>query len=587
MIFKRIYNNKPAFYKIIHILLAAFYVMFFFVIIQSSLAADDILNANAAACNYIPDDSVWKLTIRQWLIWFERGRFFPFSNYVYLLFAAMPSIKCYKLFLLILVYINSLLMGKCTEKLFHNKAVGILTMLIFPLSIQLTPIYDGPLYCYHGLMQLVLLGSEIGILCVFKYCDLHSRNSEEKSYIWILIAGAAAYMISLGMYEIAFVMASFIGLCTWCYTGSVKRSLKVLIPYICAYIFMLFMNFYMRTAFASDSYGGTTINLDLTAIVVTFFKQLISTFPFAGFFFGLASGDVWDKHLWLNVLKPVDLLMILIFIALLVIAVFVIKYNYLETKTIIFTLLSGLCLMVFPSIIIAITEKYQLELEWGRGYLPNYIQSFGLVLIILSIFILITRNFNNKGKLITTIIVILISVPMLLGQQAQARIDVESKYNDLGYNRDTAMNAIKAGLLDELDSDDYLFGTSGCPFDYSESRQFYTFAAKRYINAKESYELVPFLHSKYGEADCYNSIDDNTYVSTTYANSDGGYTMIGKCTSVTPTADYSGFESIYVENPKLYVTGSIPLDYANWTYIGSSNNGTIYQLTGQYEFPLN
>lgn len=121
MIFKRIYNNKPAFYKIIHILLAAFYVMFFFVIIQSSLAADDILNANAAACNYIPDDSVWKLTIRQWLIWFERGRFFPFSNYVYLLFAAMPSIKCYKLFLLILVYINSLLMGKCTEKLFHNK----------------------------------------------------------------------------------------------------------------------------------------------------------------------------------------------------------------------------------------------------------------------------------------------------------------------------------------------------------------------------------------------------------------------------------------------------------------------------------
>ena len=585
MTFKNIYNNKTILYTAIHILLALFYLMFFFVIVQSSLAADDILNANAAACNYIPGDSVWKLTVRQWSVWFERGRFFPCSNYVYLLFAAMPNRQCYKLFLLVLVYLNSLLMGKCTEKLFDSKAVGILTMLIFPLSIQLTPLYDGPLYCYHGLMQLVLLGSEIGVLCVFKYCDLHEKNSEKKSYIWILIAGAIAYMISLGMYEIAFIMASFIGLCTWCYTGSVKRSLKVLIPYIFAFIFMLFMNFYMRNAVANESYSGTTINLDLAAVGATFLKQFISTFPFAGFIISLLTGEEWDKHLWLSQLKPIDIIMILIFIVILIIAIFVIKYNFLKTRTLIFTVLSGLCLMVFPSLIIAVTEKYQSELEWGRGYLPNYIQSFGLVLIILSIFIFITRNLHTKGKIISAAIVILISVPMLLGQQAEARLDVESKYIDFGYGRDTAINAIKSGVLDGLDSDDYLFGTSNWRFDYEESRQFYTYAAKRYINAKESYELVPFLYSEYGEAEQYNSLN-NIYVSTTFADSSGGFTMIGKCVSVTPDKDYAGFESIYVENPVLYVTGSVSLDYSDWKYIKSSNNGAVYEYTGQYQFPL-
>lgn len=586
MIFPKTHNNKPILYTTIHILLALFYLMFFFVIIQSSYAADDILNANAAACNYIPGDSVWKLTVRQWTVWFERGRFFPCSNYVYLLFATMPNRQCYKLFLLILVYLNSLLMGKCTEKLFNSKAVGILTMLIFPLSIQLTPIYDGPLYCYHGLMQLVLLGSEIGVLCVFKYCDLHEKKSEKKSYIWILIAGALAYMISLGMYEIAFIMASFIGLCTWYYTGSVKRSLKVLIPYICAFIFMLLMNFYMRISVANEAYSGTTVNLDFNAVRTTFLKQLVSTFPFAGFLFSLSHGEEWDKHLWLSQLKSFDIIMVLIFIILLIIAIFVIKYNSLKMRTLIFTVLSGLCLMVFPSMIIAITEKYQLELEWGRGYLPNYIQSFGLVLIILSIFLSITTNLHTKGKIISTVIVILLSVPMLLGQQAEAHIDVESKYTELGYNRDTAINAIQAGVLDELDSDNYLFGTSRCPFDYSETRQFYTFAAKRYINAKESYELIPFLYSEYGESDCYNSLN-NIYVSTTYANSSGGYTMVGKCVSITLDKEHAGFESIYVENPVLYVTGSIPLEYSDWKYIQSSNNGDIYEYTEQYQFPLN
>ena len=72
-----------------------FWVLYYWVVIQSSYTADDRLNATVAGVNYM-NDSVWALTGRQFGEWIRAGRFFPFANYTYLLFAYIPSRACYK-----------------------------------------------------------------------------------------------------------------------------------------------------------------------------------------------------------------------------------------------------------------------------------------------------------------------------------------------------------------------------------------------------------------------------------------------------------------------------------------------------------
>lgn len=573
--------NKKYSIPILHVCLISFYMLFFWVITQSSFSADDLLNANAAGCNYIPGDSVWKLTVRQWFVWFNRGRFFPCSNYVYLLFAAMPNRFCYKLFLLCLVYLNSLLMAKCVGKMLHSKAAGLIIMIIFPLSLQLTPAYDGPLYCYHGLMQLVLLGSEISLLSVFKYIDLCKEHGTQKKYLWILIGGAFAYMISLGMYEIAFILASFLGLGTWSYTRSVKKSLKVLIPNIIAFVIMLILNIYFKTFFTGEEYGGTAISLALIPIITTFLKQLFSTLPFAGLIVSIHDGGSIDKHAWLAQIGKRDILMVVIFLLLLVSLTYLLKKKQYHLRELLFVFFTGLCLMVFPSMLIAITLKYQIELYWGQGYLPNYIQNFGLALMILSIYLLIIRKLQKKGTVITTIVIALIAVPMLLGQQSEAKIVAQAKYHDLGYNRDTALDAISLGVLEQVQNDDVLFGTSPCVFDNAETSQFYTFAAKRQIHGRESGALLSAIIEQYGSATTYNDLQ-NIFVAFTYADANGGFTMVAECSSVTLNEEHTEIKEIYVTNPSVYINGEPDFSLTGWNLVKTGKNGCLYEYNGTH-----
>ncbi len=54
--------------------------------------------------------------------------------------------------------------------------------------------------------------------------------------------------------------------------------------------------------------------------------------------------------------------------------------------------LIGMIVWLTPALVIAISAKYQAELDWGTGYLPRYLQNFGLVLVIL----------GPAGRLLTT-----------------------------------------------------------------------------------------------------------------------------------------------------------------------------------------
>ncbi len=571
-------------YIILHLGMAFFYLLFFYVICESSYSADDIFNANAPACNYIEGNSVWKLTIQQWEIWFNNGRFYPFSNYTYLLFSILPNRFCYKLLILISVYINSLLMSKCIEKITGSKSAGLLAMLLFPFSLQLTPRYDGPLYCYHMLIQVVMLGSEIAMLTVFRYWD--QKDSKKHCY-WYLIVGALAYTIALGTYEVAFIMAAFLGLGAWAYTGSVKNSLKALVPNIVAFTVMLCLNIVFRIRPTQATYDGTSINFQPKAVFITFAKQLYSTFPYSGFIDERYNQIPWSMPDWLKELRIQDIFMILVFIVLTWIIMQDLIQNIGKIQALHYIVFMGISLMVFPSILISLMTKYQNELWFGRGHISNYIQNFGFMLVLLSIVILILQRANKRLQTGFTIVCITLGIPFLLGQQMEARTDVEYRYLLFGYCRDIVYQACDHRIFEDIESQDIVFCTSDYIYDSADTKSFYTNAAKKEIQAMGKAQIMPILTEHFGLQATYElwNTEQEYYATTMVADANGSYMLLGQIHTIEVTEDGSSYTTIMVEDPKLFSTGQPTIDLKGWTVLNQTKEGTMYTYSGLYVLP--
>lgn len=574
-------------YVILHIVIAVFYLLFFYIILESSYSADDIFNANAAAANYREGDSVWQLTLRQWKLWFENGRFYPFSNYTYLLFSIASSRFTYKLLLLISVYLNAVLMSRCVRYVTDSKLAAVLSMVLLPFSMQLTPRWDGPLYCYHMLMQIVMLGSELSLLACFHY--LKDEKQNKKHYIW-LILGALAYMIALGTYENAYIMAAFLGLGVWAYTGSVKKTLQTLLPDILVYIGMLIMNIAARIRYSGGGYDGITINLDPNRIGNTFLKQLYSTMPLAGYLANRHAGIAEGVRTFMSQLRWTDIVMTLAYVFLVIIA-----YHFYadETKTLIsgrriwFLLFMGVSMMVFPSALMSLMAKYQNELVWGQGHISNYMQNYGLMLVLLSILLALTIYTTRYIKNVVTVLMIILGIPVLLWQEWEARLDAEFRYMHFGYCRDAIIQAAELGIFHNIDPDDVIYGMSDYVYDNAQTDSFYTLAAKKQIQGRVKGEFLPMLIDQYGNQEVYDLTGSSpeVYVAKTGADASGGYMILGKVVSVTMNDDQNQFTTIILQDPYIYITGESPLDIEGLDIVNQNKKGSLYYEEGFYSMP--
>jgi len=557
-----------------------FYLIYFFIICQSSYSADDLFNSNAKAVDYIQGDSVLKLTIRQMKIWMDVGRFFPFSNYVYLLFAYVtPTRFSYKLLIFLTVYLNNLLFAKCIGKITKSKEISLITMMLFPMCIQLTCDFDSALYCFHMLMELVLMWSTISLLFVFKYLDKIETGVKKVGNYWYLIASALSLCLAVGTYEVGYIMAAFIGLGVWAYTGKIGKTLKVLIPDIIVYLLMLYGNYWFRTNAVAIGYDGISINFDIKKIVFAFLKQCYSTIPFANFAAARMHNAGYSTRTLLSEFRMRDIVMVALYLAIMITVYLLINKRIKDIKNLKFVFFSGCSLFVFPGLLISFVIRYQ-NMSWGEGHLSNYIQSFGLLLILVTIIIQILRNTKPKLKNIIIIILVCISAIVLLGQQMEARASVEYRYQIYGYPRDNVTAACKMGLLDDVEQKNLVFTASGYIFDQIDTSGLYTVAAKRHIQAISHNQIVTILNEKYGAKSIYQLEEEaeTFYAVTSYAEADYGYAIAGKCTKVVLDKANENVISMIVESPLIYINNRENIDTSQWELIKQNGNESIYRM---------
>ncbi|MCW3127489.1 MAG: hypothetical protein JWO03_3147 [Bacteroidetes bacterium] len=165
-------------------------------------------------------------------------------------------------------------------------------------------------------------------------------------------------------------------------TRNLLSKALLCLPYIVVLLFYLVVYMYVRSHSVMQ-YSGVSVNFKTADFLNTLHIQLYATRPLAGFFDMLHRKKIiWDQ---LSIFWPLVAVIIVMFCFLMRYLVWGNLQTTIQPRKRITALAIGFILFIVPALPIALSSKYQQELHFGIGYLPVYIQNFGLAIIFLVI----------------------------------------------------------------------------------------------------------------------------------------------------------------------------------------------------------
>ena len=313
------------------------------------------------------------------------GRFLPLSTIIRrLVFYYFDNVFIYKSYILSMVLINLLLFYIFIRKTMKSHTLSIVLLFLLPIFFQFRASYHDPILGYFGLVQIVFSFIVSSLILLQYYLE-----SKRKRF---LITSVLLYIFSLLIYEIS-IPFILIHLCLiYHHYKKIGRSVKILITFLSPVILDISYMFYLRLFIVdiSAQYTGVKMSFDVLQILKTFFVQLFSALPLSYILFSdrvLSLKDILEN------MNNIDFMLI----SILFITIFILLSKRLKTENIEYNHLLtivGLLLYIVPAIPVSISYKYQRGLSLGLGYLPVYIQYFGLLMFLFSIFILLDNRTN-------------------------------------------------------------------------------------------------------------------------------------------------------------------------------------------------
>lgn len=449
-------------------------------VLKSGLIYDDVFNANIGGYKYFGLSSI-DITVHFAKESLYTGRFYPLAYYAYCFFDLLnirDSCLLYKEFLLVSTLINCLLIYQSVIIFSRQREIAVLSLVLFPIFCTMSCSYFSPIYGFHMLTQTVLSLTLISIILLKKYTE----NDSYKYKVFSLLAFAGA----LCTYELAFIFIIAHVLVLIMYMHDKTKRQKVIGQYICLWGLGIGANVIVRMM-NKTVYDGATIHVEPKAVVDAFFKQISGSFPVIRYF-----GER-DYYLMPETLMAVLREMVMtewgvcILFGVILLLIYKIRENadvyIFEELDIIFIIVWGLLLTLGPAGIISLSQKYQTQVDWGKGYQPFYISSFGFS--ILFGVIIYHLLWARKRKIFWGIlfgIIFLASEYNLVLNQTIGRYSIKW-YDGYSKSRCLIVQAIEAGLLDNITSEDILVGCSNVQFDNYESSAFYSHLSKRKVQA--------------------------------------------------------------------------------------------------------
>jgi len=527
------------------IVILIFVAIFLSPIINSPYLSDDGIYYFLRGDSIINDRGMKKMIVANFMSWVSRGRFFPFSEYALLIFYYIKNVHIYKLLIILSVCFDVALFGIVIEKFTKSKRAKLMSMLTIALFFQVLTTYHCAFVAFQMFMQVLLALLFLIIICMQNYYE-----SGRKVH---LIFGIIFYSISLMTYELAFTYFVIIVGLIWYFSRRIKDIIKMSALYAVPTLIVGLINIKVKMD-TTVRYEGISVNLDPKMVIATFIKQCTAAFPMANYIFQRNNGIL--QNTVKGVLKNItvqDVLITALFLSLLYLVrkqIPAVKITINKWKF----LLIAFLIYIMPAILISISAKYQSELSMGYGYLPVYLQYFGLSLLIWGITFIICDHFKTKidsqwlRKIRNGFIIILFTIILLLNLQNE-RLYINSTYAFWQYPKQAAFDSIQLGILNDVQEKDSI--TTLTSYVWENSSYF-----SEYANRKINYLPLGNISAE----------SDDLYLYRYYGSQTDESAFAGKLDK----ADPSGTEQL-VSTLEIY-TNNLENTYVFYSSVDEDNN---------------
>jgi len=456
-IFESISNNKYLPYLVI----AVYVFLSLSPMLTSGYYSDDLMNSEIKGQIGLQHSTLIKYIYTAINQWIKLGRFFPIGLIVtYTVAYFSYNLIFYKLFLVMLVLTNVILLGILMSKICKDRNVSFLAMLLLPILFQFR-LYHDPITSFDGMLQ-VFMFFMLASLIFFTYYIDNGRTIN-------ITASVLLYSLTLFMYEISIPLILLFVSMVLTSDKNIRgrKSLRILAPHILSALisFGIMLFFRQIKPPMTAGYSGIKINFDATKIISTFAIQTFSSMPLSYYLCDPSHLFQYAKGTFLQNIQFCDLSTLLLFLAGYWRATHKVTNN---NKTNIFFFF-GVILTLSPAILIALSAKYQEELissGLGMGYLPVYIQYFGIALTITGLIqTLIRKTSATKICLILRLVSSAVISALLLLNIQNNRLVVDKSNIDLHYRRAALVKALKENILSNVPDDSRLIISDKYSYD--------------------------------------------------------------------------------------------------------------------------
>ena len=420
------------------------------------------------------------------------GRYYPFSNYAYILFDAIEgNLQSYRIFIFVNVLINIYLIGKLIKCTNTDKKVVIFPFLIMPIFFQFRIFYD-PILSFHALMQITLTFILISLITLIKYNKKHK--------IYLLVASYFSFLISNLLYEVSYLMIAMHIYVIFKLKNRIKQKIGIVLPYIISLTFVLYNQLVQRAQGGiRESY---LINFDLIKIIMTLYNHLYASLPLSYLF---SSHGKFFASTKIDIIRISVIAYILTLFIAFVITKVVKKNKGVNSKIQKDLLVFGFLFWILPGVFISFSPIYQYLISFGTSHLPVYISYFGVYLILYFLYTQITSPLpiliQNLMHGLTFIVVILITV-----LNYSNNIKVIQHQNDIYWNSRNVIEKINQSgleLFKNLNTKSLLLIQSNDNLSFDIQGFIFSLTKKEILNTD-----IRRLESWYLE----NSVNSNTLV---------------------------------------------------------------------------
>ena len=423
-------------------------------LIRSGYYWDDAVNSTA----YLAEkkDAIPTLThvlefMRKYL---ELGRINILSVYYYFYFY-IENVSLYKALIILTILADQLIFRQVLMEFGVPLSGARLGMLLIPLLLQ-TRVYQDPVSGFYSLMQVLTAEMLLCALYLHRWLERGKR-----SCFWLSLA---AFAVGLLTYEVCFPFLAMICLLIWAQRKNFLRTVRDSLPFVGLTVLMLAAVFLVRNIFFHVEYPGVTFSLEPARVLRAAVTQLAAGLPLSFYSAGYPAavlGNAYPTNTFMNYdflsfLKSVRLtdLLILLGCFYIIKKIFQTKRNSDDpvSHSSFFTLHSSLFILsisfaVLPMVTVAMSERYQGQLMPGLGYLPVYMQYYGIAMLLLCLTLSLRPSVGKQALCLSAFSVILLL--NVQNNRAVTKIMNRSFYEP----RSAGEAALHGGILDFLPED--------------------------------------------------------------------------------------------------------------------------------------